>query len=170
MVKEMRGDERKVDIAALADGFAAVEGFNDRQIAHLFLQETGNAEKVFATFTASHLAPGFFVGAAGGFDRLVHIGRGTLRDFGVLLLRGGVDRGEIFARRWFDELAADEEVVARADFDVRLDFRGWRVVPASVEAQLSVAHRNNRGSRGQGGQSGRTSSEFFGFLTHGREK
>jgi|GEM_PF-6355894 hypothetical protein len=150
--------------------FAAVEGLDDRQIAHLFLQETGNAEKVFAAFAAGHFAPAFFVSAAGRFDRLLHVGRRPLRDFGMLLLGGGIDRGEIFAGRRLDEFAADEEVVARLDFEVGVDLGGGRVVPALVETQVAVAHRNDHGMRGRRGQGGHPGGEFFGFLAHGREK
>ena len=166
----MRGNQRKVDIAALADGFAAIEGLDDRQIAYLFLQETGNAEKVFAAFAAGHFAPGFFVSAAGGFDRLVHVGRRPQRDLGMLLLGGGIDRGEIFAGRRLDEFAANEEVVAGLDFEVGVDLGGGRVVPALVETQVAVAHRNDHGMRGRRGQGGHPGGEFFGFLAHGREK
>ena len=170
VVEKVRGDERQVDITALADGFAAVEGFNHRKIAHLFLQEAGDAEEIFAALASRHFAPGLFVGAAGGLDRFVHIGRGALCDFGVLFFGGRIDRGEIFTRRWFDKFAADEEFVARLDFDVGVNFRSGRIIPAFVEAQMTVAHRNNGRVRCRGDEGGHAGGEFLGFFAHGREK
>jgi hypothetical protein len=166
MVEKVGGDQRQVDVAALADGLAAVEGFDDRQIAHFFLQEAGDAEEVFAALASGHPAPGFFVGAAGGSDRFVHVGARAPRDFGMLFPGGRIDRGEIPAGGGFDELAADEEVVAGLDRDVGVNLGGRRVVPASVEAQAAVAD----GHRGGVGRADRAGGGFLRFFAHGREK
>jgi len=46
VVEEVRGGERHVDIATLADGLAAVERFEHREFARAFLDEPGDPEQV----------------------------------------------------------------------------------------------------------------------------
>ena len=76
-----------------------------------------------------HLAPDLVVGAPRRLHRAIDILRVRLRDLGELLFRGRIDRLELLLRVRLDELAADEEVVARRDLDVigRLERR--RVLP-----------------------------------------
>ena len=169
----MRGHEGQIDVAAFADRLAPIERFQHGKVAHFFLQETGDAKKVFRPLASRHLAPRFLVGPAGRLDRLVDIRCISLRHFGQLLLRRRIDRGEILSGRRADKLAVDEQVVARPQLDVRVGLGRGRVVPATVETQRAVADRHHRGV-GRGRQGGHARGENFGLLArglaHGREK
>ena len=57
MVKEVSGDQRQVDIAGLADRFAAVHGFEHREFAGFFLDHAGDAKEVFPALASGHRAP-----------------------------------------------------------------------------------------------------------------
>ena len=67
--------QRHVDVAALLDRLARVHRFEDRELARALLEDPRDAEQVLGALPARQLAPRPALGAAGGADRLVDIGR-----------------------------------------------------------------------------------------------
>ena len=63
VVEEVRGGERDVDVAGLADGLAVVERLHDREFTRALLDEPRDAEEVLRTLGASGLGPDLVVGA-----------------------------------------------------------------------------------------------------------
>ncbi len=59
VVKEMRRNQRQIDVARFLDRLAAVHRFEHSQLARFFLENARNAEEVFAAFAAGKLAPAF---------------------------------------------------------------------------------------------------------------
>ena len=67
VVGEVAGDEGDVDVAALADRFAVVEGFKDGEEAGVFLGQAGEGVEVLRALVGGEFGP-FRLGAAGGCD------------------------------------------------------------------------------------------------------
>ncbi len=76
VVPEVGRRERHVDVAALLDRLAGVHRFEDGELAAALLEDARDAEQVLGPFLARERAPRARLGAAGGADRLVGIGRG----------------------------------------------------------------------------------------------
>src|SRR5215472_7355418 len=93
---EMAGDERDINIAALADGLTVVERFENREAPRMLLHLARHGvEKARPRVRRKFLPAG--QGLARGFHRGVHVGGASLRDFGKNCARGGVGGFEIFA-------------------------------------------------------------------------
>ncbi len=178
VIKEMGGDHRQIEIAAFLDGLAAVDGFEDGQFAEFFLDEAGNAEKVFAPFASRHFAPDIFVGAAGGLHGSIDILGAGAGEFGKFFFGGGVDGVEVLAGARRDEFAADEEFVARGDDVIPGVFRRGGVIPFAPEMEAARGGGNRaafavarRIFRTRGDNSGAAKGLGGGFLfLHDREK
>ena len=99
VVEEVRGRERDVDVARFADGLAAVERFEDGELACALLQDPGDAEEVFGAFARAQLRPRAVERAARGLHRLIDVGLARLRDLGERLLARGIDRRVALAVR-----------------------------------------------------------------------
>ena len=91
VVPEMGRRERHVDVAALLDRLARVHRFEDGELAAALLEDARDAEQVLGPFLARERAPRALLGASGGLDRLVGVGRGRLGDERERLLRGRID-------------------------------------------------------------------------------
>ena len=128
VVEEVGGHQRDVDVAALADGLAVVDGLEHRQLAGPLLHEAGEPIQVLAAVAAAQSGPGTVVGGAGGIDRTVDVLRAGGHDLGQHLFRGRVDGLEAGPVDGVDHLAADEQAVRRLDVDDRAGFRGGGVV------------------------------------------
>ena len=151
---------RQVHVAGLLDGFAAVHGFQHGEFAHLFLDDAGDAEKVFAPFAAGHFAPDFVVGAAGGLDGAVHVLLVAEGDFCQLLFRGGINGIKIFSGGGRDKFTVDEQLVPRRDDVILGLLRRGRVIPPAAEVQSPFLERYN--GVGRSGDSA-LGGEFHGF-------
>jgi len=127
VVEEPRGHQGHVDVAALLDRLAVVEGLGDGEFAGAFLHEAGDPEEVLSAVTAGELRPGAVVGAAGGGDGGVDIRRVGMRDHRDRLLGGRVDGLERNAPAG-DEIAVDEQAVVRAEVQHCLGLRCRSVV------------------------------------------
>ena len=151
VVEEVRGNQRQVEVAGFLDGLAAVEGFEDGELAGFLLDDARDAVEVFAALAGGELGPDAVVGGTGGLHGAVHVhvvGEGDLRE---LLLGGGVEGGEVFARVRRDELAPDEELVTRRDGDVFEVLRCGRVVPLRAEVEEAVLRGDGLGRAGNNG-------------------
>src|ERR1700722_4198914 len=170
VIKEMRGDERKIDIAAFLDGLAAVYGLEHGEFAGFFLDDARDAVKIFAALASGHFAPDFVVRAAGSLHGLVHVRRSAEGDLGQLAFGGGIDGVEIFASGRRDEFAVDEQLVPRRD-DVALGILGrGRVIPFVAERELARVQRHHGVARtiglGDSALGGKFDRFEFGF--HGK--
>jgi len=95
VVVEVAGDERDVDVAGLADGFAVVEGFEDGEAAGVLLDLAGEGVEIAGSLVAGEGLPGgegFCCCGYGGVD----VGGEWLSRWwrGVRLLQG------FWCRRW----------------------------------------------------------------------
>src|SRR4051794_15707568 len=52
IIKEMRRDERQIDVPAFLDRLAAVHGFEHGQLARFFLDQPGDPEKKFSALAS----------------------------------------------------------------------------------------------------------------------
>ena len=71
VVEEVGGGHGDVEVARFGDGFAAVYGLGDGELAGSVLEEAGEAVEVFAAFWAGELGPGgegFLGRGEGGMD------------------------------------------------------------------------------------------------------
>ena len=92
-------------------------------------------KRYFAALAAGHFAPDVVERALRRLIRRVHVGGAGERDLGELLLVAGIDGVEIFSALRRDELAVDEQIVARLELRVRRLGRGI-VFPKIAEDQL----------------------------------
>ena len=113
VVEEVRGRERHVDVARLADRLAVVERLQHRELAGSLLDRARDAEEVLRALAPGQVAPDRLVGGPRRRDRGVDVAGPGLGHVGQRLGRGGVDRGHRLARAGA-ELAADEDPVGRA--------------------------------------------------------
>jgi hypothetical protein len=84
----VRRGERKVDVARLLDGLAAVQRLRDRELACAFLKDSRDSEEDLRPLGGAPAAPGrerLLRGPHGERDVL----RARLRDLGERLLGGG---------------------------------------------------------------------------------
>ena len=95
------------------------------------LHHPRDTEDVLPPFTSRDLGPGL-EGSAGGFDRAIDVGFGTVRDLGDRLFRSRIDRLEPLAFARLDELAANKQVVRRLQADMPGAFRSRSEVPTAV--------------------------------------
>ena len=85
----MTGDQRDVDVAALADGLAVVHGFKDGEAARVLLHQTGEGVEIAGALVATQCLPRR-EGSARGFDGGVHVIDVAESDFGEGFAGGGV--------------------------------------------------------------------------------
>ncbi len=109
----MPGDEGDVDVAALTDRFAVVEGFQRGEEAGVFLGEAREGVEDLRAFVDREGGP-FRLGSAGGFHRVGDVVGGALGDLGEGLAGGGVRGREGLTRR--GEAAVDEMAEAAVVF------------------------------------------------------
>ena len=103
----MTSDQRDVDIAAFADRFAVVDGFQDGEEPCVLLDVTCQGVEVFGAFMARQFRP-LWLGLVRGGNGLVHVGVGALGHVGNDIARCGVGHGKGFAcgrKRAVDEMA-----------------------------------------------------------------
>ena len=112
VVEEVRGGERQVDVAALADRLAAVEALEHRELARALLEDPRDAEEVLRALGRRQRRPAVLEGAARRLDRRADVLLTRLGHLRELLLRRGRDGREPLLRPRVDELAADVEAVA----------------------------------------------------------
>ena len=96
MVVEMTSDQRDVDIAAFADRFAVVDGFQDGEEPCVLLDVTCQGVEVFGAFMARQFRP-LWLGLVRGGNGFVHVGVGALGHVGNDIARCGVGHGKGFA-------------------------------------------------------------------------
>src|SRR5829696_2237516 len=112
VVEEVRGRQRKVDVAGLLDRLPAVQRLQHRELARALLQDARNPEEV--------LRP---------LRQIDVLGTG-LADLREHLLGRRADGRKVLARLRLDELTADVEAVALLERDDVARLRSRRVVPA----------------------------------------
>ena len=143
----MRGGERHVDVAGLADRLAAVERLGDRELAGALLQDPRDPEEVLRPLRGRDLGPAVLESVAGRLDGERDVLLPRLRDLEELLLARRGDRREPLARARLDLLAADEEAVALPDLDDVARLGGGRVLPVERDrgsrlALLDLSHQS----------------------------
>ena len=113
VVEEVRGRERDVDVARLADRLAVVERLEHRELAGALLDRARDAEEVLRALAPGQVAPDRLVRGPRRRDGGVDVAGPGLGDLGQRLGRRGVDRRHRLARAGA-ELAVDEDAVGRA--------------------------------------------------------
>jgi len=130
----MRGRHRHVEIARFLDRFAAVHRLRNCEFPRPILNQASDAVEILSALDAREPAPRT-ERLVGGLVRGVDVRLIRQRDFGERLLGRRIDRFEILARTRRDELATDEQIVAR--FELRIGRLGGRIVlPQIAENQL----------------------------------
>jgi hypothetical protein len=127
----VRGGQRYVHVARLADRLAVVDRLQHRELAGALLQKPCDAVQVLRAVPAGQVAPDRLVRLAGGGHGTVHIGRSGRDDLGEHVLGGRVDGLEPAAIGGLDELAADEQPVRGADVHNGRGLRRGRVLEGS---------------------------------------
>jgi hypothetical protein len=116
VVEEVRCRERHVDVAALLDRLAVVEGLQDGELAGALLHDSRDPEEVLPAIGTGHPPPHAPVCRPRGFDGTVDVVGGRLGDLGEGLLGGRVNRLEGRAGA-VDELSVDEQAVGGLQVD-----------------------------------------------------
>jgi hypothetical protein len=130
VVVEMPLRQGHVDVAALADRLAVVEGFQHREEAGMLLQKAGQRVEVFRALMCPERRAHFGKARAAAFDGGVDILRRALGDLGQRLAGGGVLRGEGLARAGeaaVDEMPEDGSPVGDPGADLGVAFGGGAV-------------------------------------------
>ena len=96
MVIEVARDEGNVDVAALADGLAVVDGLEDGEAARVLLDLAREGVEIAGALMAAQRLPRG-QGFARGFDGGVYIGGVGVRYVGDLVAGGGIAGGEVLA-------------------------------------------------------------------------
>ena len=104
---EVAGNERNINIAAFADGFAVVERFEDGQAARVLLDLPGKAVEKLGALVAGKFFP-CGKSLASGLDCSFDVGCGTLRNIGDFFAGGRVGGVEVPAFARTVEAAIDE--------------------------------------------------------------
>ena len=131
----MRSGHRHVEVAGFLDRLAAVERLGDGELTGAVLQQAGDAEEIFRALGAGEFTPRLERGG-GGLIGGIDIGGSGEGDFREFLLVARADGVEIVAGLGRDELAVDEQAVARLD-EGRRGFRRGIVFPEVAEEQFS---------------------------------
>jgi hypothetical protein len=129
VIKKVRCDKRKIDIARFFDRFAAVHRFEHGELTRFLLNQTRDAVEIFAALAPGHFSPNAIESAPRRFYRKIDIARSAVRDLCQSFLSCGIDRIEIFPGTRFHELSADEKLVFRFELDVAVRFRRRRIIP-----------------------------------------
>mmetsp|Transcript_22535 Transcript_22535/g.36541 ORF Transcript_22535/g.36541 Transcript_22535/m.36541 type:complete len:378 (+) Transcript_22535:9097-10230(+) len=122
--------QRHVDIAGLADGFAIVQRFENREQATVFLQKACNGIKDARAGVAAGFGP-FWLGGTGGFDGDVDIRLGGLGQGCERLAIGGITAFETvtgFGKGAIDEVAKARTLINNPRQCVARGFRGGAIV------------------------------------------
>jgi hypothetical protein len=120
----VRGDQRQVDVARLADRLAVVQRFQHGQLARAFLKDAGDPEQVLGALGAGQRRPRY-ERAPRRRHGPIHVLRAGHRHLGQDLLGGRVDRLEDVLAG--GELTVDEQAVRRRDLDDRTGFGSGRI-------------------------------------------
>ena len=158
VVEKVGGDERQIHVPAFPDGLATIHRFQHRQFAGFFLNQPGDPEEIFATIGSGGFGPDFFVGAAGGPHRTIHVGGAGFRDAGEWFFRGRIDRFEGPAIGSPGPFSIDEKPIFGPDHGF-YGFWSRRVVP--------TARKIEWGSR-LAGRPGFGGAFYSGFHLNGR--
>src|SRR5438309_1494735 len=129
VVEEVRRRERQVDVARLADGLAAVQRLDDRELARALLEDARDPEEVLRALARTELRPPLGVRLARGLHRAIDIGLPRLRDLGERLLACRIDGRVALVRERLEELAADVEPVAILEVHDLARLGSGRVLP-----------------------------------------
>src|SRR5690606_19996685 len=86
---EMPDDQRDIDITALADRLAVIEGLEDGKEPRVLLDQAGDGIEIFAALVARKRGPGLLRGA-GGLYGFVDIGRSPVGNLRQRLVGGGI--------------------------------------------------------------------------------
>ena len=129
VVEEVRGGERQVDVAALADRLAAVEALEHGELARALLDDARDPVEVLGALRRRERRPAVLERGARGLDGEADVLLVRLRHLGELLLARRRLRREPLRRLRLDELPADEEAVALLELDDVARLRSGRVVP-----------------------------------------
>ena len=92
VIEEVRRRERQVDVAGLADRLAAVQRFEDGELARALLQDARDPEEVLRALRRRDRRPAVLESVAGRLDGEVDLLGSRLPDLGERLLARRVDR------------------------------------------------------------------------------
>jgi hypothetical protein len=137
----VRGGEREVDVARLADRLAAVERLEHGELARPLLQRACDAVHDLRPLASRRLLPAVRRVVGGAHGRVDVVGA-RLGDLGQHLLGGRVHRLEPAVRLRFDERAADEEPVLRPDVDDGGGLARRRVLESGHQSTLACSGRS----------------------------
>jgi ParB family chromosome partitioning protein len=157
VVEEVRGGERDVDVARLADRLAAVHRLHDGQLAGTLLHEPRDPEEVLAALERRQRRP-LGLRLARDRDGVLDVRRPGDRHVGEPLLGRGVDRRCGLAAARIGELTADKQPVGIAEPDVVRRLGGRRVVPAEACAFGGHGHAITPSRSPRTGRSARSGS------------
>ena len=115
VVEEVGRGQREVHVPRFLDRLPSVHRLEHGELARAVLERPGDPVQVLGPLPAGEVAPPLLPGLAGGLHRGVDVFLSGLGHLGQPLLRRRADRLEVPARPRFDEPAADEQPVARAD-------------------------------------------------------
>ena len=73
MIVEVTSDERNIQVARLANGFAVIQRLQHRQQTRVLLNMPRNGIHIASAYMSRRLAPGL-KGCTGGSDSSIHIG------------------------------------------------------------------------------------------------
>ncbi len=135
VVEEVRRRERDVDVARLAQGLAAVDRLDHRELARALLDQPGDPEQVLGALEVLERRPLRLRGAR-GLDRDGHVLRARVGHLRDRLLRGGVDGRRVPALDRIPELAVHEQPVAFLQPEVVGGLGSRRVVPDDAGSGL----------------------------------
>ena len=148
VIKEMRGHERQIHVAAFLDRLAAVHRFEHGQLARLLLDDARDAIKIFAALASRHFAPDLVVGAPRGLHRAVHVRRiRRRRSRSASASVAGLMESKYFPECRRDEFAVDEQLMPRRDDVILGILRRGRVIPFVAEIQAAILQRHDGVSR-----------------------
>jgi len=100
-------DEWNIHVTGFANRFAVVHRLGNREFTSAFLNNAGNAKKVFASLASRHFGPGGVICHSRGFDCSINVRLGGFGDRRDGFLCRGRDAGERGAAT-IDELTPDE--------------------------------------------------------------
>ena len=115
VVEEVRGDQRDVDVAGLANRLAVVEGLEHGEFAGALLDDARDAVEVLRALATGHLGPRVLVRRTRRLDRALDICGTSVGDLAQDLFGRGVDGLEGGAVDGLDEIPVDEEPVVGGD-------------------------------------------------------
>ena len=128
VVEEVRGRERKIDVARLADRLAAVQRLEDGELPRALLEDARDPVEVLRPLGRREAGPAVLERVPRRGDGQADLLGGRLPDLGEGLLARGVDRRVGLVR--LEPLAADEVAVPLTKLNEVARLGRGRVVPA----------------------------------------